>query len=111
MAGRNLTINANVQNGEGGAIFAVAGWDGVTDPSAVLCTTASYGGNGGSVLIGGNNANRGVAIGSRNGTTTVAALDLTLMAENSYAQLGYHSGGSNPVTSGNITVVLNGKLI
>jgi filamentous hemagglutinin family protein len=111
LAGHNLTVNANVQNSGAGAIFGVAGWDGVTAASAILTTAGAYGGNGGSILIGGGSAGAGVAIGSRNGTTTLAARDLTVAAVHGFAQLGYHGASPNSIdASGGIAVLLGGKL-
>ena len=111
LAGHNLTVNANVQNGGSGAIFAAAGWDGVTVASAILTTPGAYGANGGSVLIGGAGASGGVALGSRNGATSVAAGNLSLATVNGYAQLGYHVSPQTSVdASGDIAVQLTGNL-
>jgi filamentous hemagglutinin family protein len=111
LAGHNLTVNASVQNAGSGAIFAAAGWDGVTSASAILSTPGAYGQNGGSVLIGGAGASGGVALGSRTGTTTIAAQNLNLVGTNNYAQLGYHGLHAPPVnTSGDIVVQLSGAL-
>ena len=111
LAGHDLTVNANVQNGGSGSILAAAGWDGVTLASNILTTPGSYGGNGGNMLIGGAAANGGVAFGSRNGATIAAAQNLTIIGVNGYAQLGYHGAPSNSVvTTGNISVVLSGGL-
>jgi filamentous hemagglutinin family protein len=111
LAGHNLTINADVQNGGTGSVLAAAGWDGVTGATNILTTPGSYGGNGGSMLIGGGGAGGGVAFGSRDGATMVAAQDLTITGTNSYAQLGYHGAPFNATgTGGNISVVLGGQL-
>ncbi len=111
LAGHNLTINADVQNGGAGAILAVAGWDGVTLGSGIFTTPGAYGNAGGSVLIGGIAAADAVALGSRNGATTVAAWDLTIAARNGHAQLGYNDPYSTSiVTQGSITVALDGQL-
>ena len=107
LAGHNLTINRSVQNGGTGAVFAAAGWDGVTAASAVLTTPGAYGANGGSVLIGGADASGGVALGSRAGATTIAAQNLDLTAVNGFAQIGYHGVSGAPITtSGDISVQL-----
>ena len=112
LAGHNLTFNADVQNiHDPGAIFAIAGWDGSTAAANILSTPGSYGRGGGSVLIGGNGAGAGVAVGSRFGTTIVAASDLGLSAVNGYAQLGFHGSSLGSVdTGGGITVALTGGL-
>ena len=111
LAGHNITVNRSVQNSGSGAIFAIAGWDGVTQASAVLTTPGAYGANGGSVLIGGAGALGGVALGSRAGTTTIAAQNLDLVAANGFAHLGYHGlPGASIATSGDITVQLSGGL-
>jgi filamentous hemagglutinin family protein len=111
LAGHDLTVNASIQNAGTGNILAVAGWDGVTAATNILTTPGAYGGNGGSILIGGAAAIGGVALGSSNGDTTVAAQDLTISASNGYAQLGYEYLPENPVGgSGNATVILSGNL-
>ncbi|HSS14159.1 MAG TPA: filamentous hemagglutinin N-terminal domain-containing protein, partial [Rhizomicrobium sp.] len=111
LAGHNLTVNANIQNGGSGNILAVAGWDGATAASSILATPGAYSNNGGSVLIGGNDAGGGVALGSKDGATIVAANVLNIAATNNYAQLGYHGDVAHPVnSSGDISVVLAGDL-
>src|SRR5207248_1648195 len=75
LAGHDLVVNANVQNGGTGTVMAVAGWDGLTSAANVLTTPSAYGNGGGSILIGGSGAGGQVALGSRFGSTAVAAHD------------------------------------
>ncbi|HWA31408.1 MAG TPA: S-layer family protein, partial [Rhizomicrobium sp.] len=77
-----------------GSILAVAGWDGTTaTPSA----NGTYGNHGGSIVIGGSNAAGNVAVGSKNGTTSLLADDIALSAVRGYAQVGYHGGGNGAI--------------
>jgi hypothetical protein len=109
LAGHNLTINADVQNGGTGDITAVAGWDGISSIANILSVPQAYGNNGGSVFILGGNVR--ASLGSRYGSTIVAAHDLTLAGTSRFAQLGYHGSPTGSVdTTGNITVVLSGDL-
>ena len=62
---------------------------------------------GGSVIIGGANAQGGVAVGSFGGTTTVTGTDIILDAENGYAQIGYAGGGG----TGNINVSASHNIV
>jgi len=111
LAGHDLTVNASVQNNGSGGILAVAGWDGVTGAASIFTTPGAYGNGGGSILIGGAGASGRVALGSRFGTTAVAAHDLTIAATNLSAQLGYRASSPATVdTTGSISVLLNGKL-
>jgi filamentous hemagglutinin family protein len=114
LAKRNVTFDASVQNGGAGAIVAVAGWDGVTAPDRILTVPGAYGGNGGSVMIGGGNAHGGVALASLKGATTVAAHDLALQALNGYAQIGYDpnanvGGGDGGNTAGSFASIGQGS--
>jgi hypothetical protein len=79
-------------------LLAVAGWDGTTvDPAALVAGTA-YANNGGNITIGGASAPGDVAVGSQNGTTTLAANNVTLAATNGYAQIGYHGAGTDAIS-------------
>jgi filamentous hemagglutinin family protein len=112
LAGHDLVVNANVQNAGSGNILAVAGWDGTTAASSILATPGAYGNSGGRVVIANGLAGNGSSLGSRNGTTSVAAGDLILAANSNYAQLGYHGGSTNLIsTQGAIDIVLNGGLV
>src|SRR6185437_11005967 len=92
----DLTFVSSVQAKTG--LLAVAGWDGTTvDPAALVAGTA-YANNGGSIVVGGANAQGDVAVGSQGGTTTLAANNVTLSATNGYAQLGYHGAGTSAIS-------------
>ena len=114
---------ANIQNSGSGAINLIAGWDQtVVTPAQVASAGGSgiaalfesnptaygnpnVGGNGllGDVTIGGANAVGNASVGSASGTTTVLTDDLTIEADNGYAQLGYHgpAGGDIYVYANN----------
>jgi Repeats of unknown function (DUF5649) len=92
----NLDFTASVQS-KNGDILAVAGWDGTTTSPTALTKHGAYGNNGGSIVIGGNDASGGVAIGSAKGTTTLAGANVSLKADNGYAQIGYHGSGSGDI--------------
>jgi filamentous hemagglutinin family protein len=98
----NLTIAGDARSTNGDAL-AVAGWDGITtSPSAFASMPASYGNNGGSIAINGNETN--ASFGTYNGQTTVEADNVTL--EGAYgAQIGAVTGGS-----GDITVLAKGNV-
>jgi hypothetical protein len=105
LAKGNVNVYASVQNAGSGSLLALGGWDGVTPPVSASAIQSAYGNNGGSVLIGGGSAPGGVALGSMNGATVVAASNLTLNAVNGYAQVGYHGDAQ-----GSIIVGLRGQL-
>src|ERR1051326_4072988 len=96
LAKQNVNVAASVQNAGTGSILALGGWDGVTPPVSAAAIQSAYGNNGGSVLIGGNNAAAGVALGSMGGSTVVAASNLALTATNGYAQAGYNGDAQGP---------------
>jgi filamentous hemagglutinin family protein len=108
LAKRNITFQSSVQNTGAGTLIAVAGWDGVTQPSAVLSTAGAFGNNNGGILVGGFGVAGNVAVGSRLGGTFALAKDLSIVAANGYAQLGYQGVG---VASGAITAALTGNLV
>jgi filamentous hemagglutinin family protein len=117
LATRHINANANIQNSGAGAVNLVAGWDQTTaDPggaagtavnpggafniAAITGNAASYGNNNGSVFINNAAGTQGVAVGSKDGTTTVAGYDLALRGGNSndeYAQLGYRLTGGTAI--------------
>jgi hypothetical protein len=102
-------FDASVQNSGSGNILVVGGWNGVTAPSSIV-SSGAYGGTGGDVSIG--DGSHTVAVGSANGTTTVAAENLTLQGGNfngAYAQLGYYVSGTT--TTGTIVADLTGNLV
>ena len=121
----DVIINDAVRSAGEGGINIVAGWDGITgivDPlsanaaettpgafnmAAVLDTMPggasegnpdAAGQNSGSVLIGNNNANVQINVGSRFGHTLLAAHDLIMQADGNtneaYVQLGFADNGT-----------------
>ncbi len=93
LAEQNITVNASVQNSGIGAITLVAGWDGKTTDFSNL-NNSIFGNNGGSVTVGGDNAESNVAVGSAGGLTMVLGDDVDVDAVNGYAQIGYHGAGN-----------------
>ncbi len=105
----DVNLSVSIQNSGSGNINVVAGWDGVTTNLSALTDPGVFGNNGHSVTIGGENANGNAAVGSAGGTTTVAGANVTVEADNGYAQLGYHGTGGGDIdvlTTGDLT--LNG---
>ena len=105
LASQDIIANASVQNSGSGAINLIAGWDGETTNLSQLTNSGVFGNNNGTITIGGENASGSVSVGSAGGTTTLAAANLTIEADNGYAQAGYHGGGG-----GNIVVDLTSDL-
>src|SRR5665213_3294019 len=90
----------NTQASGGGAITLVAGWDGTITNPASLTNAGVYGNNGGSILVGGPDAEGNSAVGSLSGLTTIEGDEIALDAENGFAQIGYHgTGGGNIVVN------------
>ncbi len=90
-----------------GALALVAGWDGQTTAAASFGNAGVYGNNAGGIVIGGNGATGGVAVGSNSGTTTVEGATVQLAAVNGYAMIGTHGAGSGAIAvnaTGNITL-------
>jgi filamentous hemagglutinin family protein len=105
----NVVFLGSLQNDGSGAINVVAGWDGTTLDPGQFTATGVFGNNGGSITIGGAQAFGSVAVGSAGGATTLAASDVSLLANNGYAQVGYHGAGSGSITIDALgTVVLTG---
>jgi len=107
LASQDIIANAGIQNSAAGAINLIAGWDGETTNLSQLTDPGVYGNNKGSITIGGANASGDVAIGSAGGTTTLAAANLTVEADNGYAQAGYHDAGGGGIvvdTTADVTV-------
>src|SRR5262249_14399601 len=96
-------IEGVVQNTGTGAINIIAGWDGHTVDPAHFTDAGVYGNNDGSVFISGSDGS--AAIGSFGGTTTVAGADITLEADNGFAQIGFNGAGT-----GNIVVDATGQV-
>jgi len=101
-----ITFLGSIENAGSGAINVVAGWDGTTLDPAQFTSAGVFGNNGGSIVIGGDQAFGNVAVGSAGGTTTLAASDVSLLASNGYAQVGYHGTGS-----GNIAITATGDIV
>jgi filamentous hemagglutinin family protein len=87
----DVIFNGSVQNAGTGAIMVVAGWDGVTAPANILSASA-YGLNNASIEL--SSLGVGVAVGSKGGTTTMAASLVELSAESGFAQIGYAGSGA-----------------
>ena len=98
----NVGVTGAVQS-DSGAITVVAGWDGTTTNAAQFGASGVYGNNNDSVFVGGSGASGNAAIGSRSGATTVYAANLSILATNGAAQLGYHGAGGGAIK----VVVLN----
>ena len=101
----NVNLGSSIENSGTGNVTVVAGWDGVTTNLSQLTNSGVYGNNGGTITIGGQNANGNVAVGSAGGTTTFAAADLVIESDNGYAQAGYHGAGG-----GDLVADLTGSL-
>ena len=130
LAQGDIDVNASIQNSGSGNINLVAGWDGSTGLTggsagaytgtvgigAITSAPGAYGnsiaGASGSVLIGDGSQTSGIAVGSANGTTTVAANNVILSGGGTgdFAQLGYNLSASAISTSGNITVLAAGNV-
>ncbi len=91
------TFAGSLQNAGTGATNIVAGWDGSTFDAAHFGDAGVYGNHGGSVTIGGADADGDVAVGSMGGKTFVAANNVNVLAVNGYAQLGYHGTGTGAI--------------
>jgi len=105
----NVIFLGSLQNDGNGAINVVAGWNGTTLDPAQFTSAGVFGNDGGSIVIGGDHAFGNVAVGSAGGMTTLAAADISLLASNGYAQLGYHGAGSGSITiDASDTVTLTG---
>jgi filamentous hemagglutinin family protein len=87
----DVIFNGSVQNAGTGAIMVVAGWDGGTAPANILNASA-YGLNNASIEL--SSLGAGVAVGSRGGTTTMAASLVELSADSGFAQIGYAGSGA-----------------
>ena len=118
-----ITVDYPIQNSGTGNLNIVGGWNTnvvsaanliANGVSTVLTTPGAYGNNNGDVVIGGNSAAGNVAVGTKNGTTTVAGHNVTVEADNGTALLGYLGGGQGNVAvlaAGNVFVTAsNGQL-
>ncbi|NBZ86249.1 beta strand repeat-containing protein [Stagnihabitans tardus] len=140
LAGGDVWILGNLQNGGTGDVTAVAGWDGATAfdagafDAADLTTTTLFGQsngltynlNGGSfaasgtVHVGQGGFTSSTSFGSRDGATRVYGSDIDItggtsafsFSSNPYAQLGYHltGGGDQGSVSGAITARATGSV-
>jgi filamentous hemagglutinin family protein len=100
LAENSIEVDANIQNtmaSGGGAINLIAGWNGTTLPPSSLTAPGVFGANGGSIIIGGENASGNVAIGSASGTTTLAGDNITLDAQKGHAQVGFNGAGTGDI--------------
>ncbi len=105
----SLEIVGALQNSGSGDIDIVAGWNGTTLDPAHFADNGVYGNHARSVLIGGDGASGNAAVGSAGGTTTVEGANVTLEADNGYAQLGFHGGGAGAIAvRASDTVTLTG---
>ncbi len=93
----DITVGGTLQNSGSGAINLVAGWNGTTTSASHFTDAGVYGNNGGSVIIGGEGADGLAAVGSKSGTVTVAADNVTINALSNDAQLGYHGAGGGEI--------------
>ncbi len=118
LAHRHINFKASVQNSNttSGDVNVVAGWDGITtDIATILGDDTIFGIGGGSVFVGDGTQTGGIAVGSRFGSTNVAAHDLTIdgsdTTNSAYAQLGFRVSDASPAsTDGSIDVSLTGDL-
>ncbi len=117
LAHGDILLDASVQNGGTGGVHLVAGWNGSANapgssgasvPGSVITaadfTPAEYGIADGRVVIGDGSQGNAIRVGSRGGSTTVAADGLSLNGSaataSAAAQLGYFVDGGGPVTGG-----------
>ena len=114
----DICLLGSIQSDGSGDVNLVAGWDGATgstDPfnvAAIYAAPTSYGNNAGSVYIGDGTQTAGIAVGSRLGSTSVAAANLTLRASDTtiggFAQLGFCPASSSLLSvDGDITIALS----
>ncbi len=105
LASQHIRANASVQHAGTGQVNAVAGWDGTHGLNAdgsitigtIIGTGSYYGNSSGSIFVNNGAGTQGVALGSKDGATTVAGYNATLAAPNvasAYAQLGYVTAAS-----------------
>ena len=92
----NINFVSSVQSTTGN-ITAVAGWDGTTTAPAAFGNAGVYGNGTGNIFIGGTGATGPVAVGSKSGTTSLYASNLTIAGINGLAQLGYHGTGGGAI--------------
>ena len=102
----DVVVQGSIKNAGTGDITLVAGWDGLTLDSAGLQEGDAFGNNAATLIIGGEDADGNVSVGSFGGTTTLASDNITLDAENGYAQVGFNGGGA----TGNINVLALGDV-
>ncbi|HEY1709272.1 MAG TPA: filamentous hemagglutinin N-terminal domain-containing protein [Rhizomicrobium sp.] len=115
----NWTVTNSIQNAGAGALTLLAGWDSSVAPADTL-TAGAYGNGHYVEVIGQNgsvadenpnssgsftaNSGGGVAVGSKQGVTTVGGAAVIVESEAGYAQIGYHRDGG----TGSINVIANG---
>ncbi len=95
-----LTIDAALNYNSGNTLSLSTGGDLTVEQSI---QNAGFGAinlaSGGTLTIGGEGADGDVAVGSAQGATTINAGNLSLDAENGYAQLGYHGAGGGDISA------------
>ena len=82
LSASNVVFLGSLENDGNGAINVFAGWDGTTLDPAQFTSAGVFGNNSGSIVIGGDHAFGNVAVGSAGGMTTLAAFDVSLLANN-----------------------------
>jgi filamentous hemagglutinin family protein len=92
----DIEITGHLMNAGSGAVTLIAGWDGVYD-AAHLTDTGHYGLNGGSITIGGEDAETDASIGSAHGALHLYGANLNIDPENGFAQVGYHGAGGGDI--------------
>ncbi len=109
MSTSDIEVTGHMMNAGTGAITLIAGWDGVYD-AAHLTDTGHYGLNGGSITIGGEDAETDASIGSAGGALHLYGANLNIDPTNGFAQVGYHGAGGGDIfvnMTGNITALGN----
>ena len=138
LAHGSVAFNASVQGTGSGDLNVVAGWDGTTGLSLVAPplagtgtppqtsaalniadftgNSATYGNSSGNITVGNAAAaTSGIAVGSRNGTTTLLANNLTIAGRSGafadrFAQVGFRDVSSGGAATGNIRIDLKNNL-
>ena len=77
MSTSDIEVTGHLMNAGSGAVTLIAGWDGVYDP-AHLTDAGHYGLNGGSITIGGADAETDASIGSAGGALHLYGANLNI---------------------------------
>ena len=113
---RNIFVNTSLQNHFHYSTYNSARWFGIELRAGGYGLDDIYEANEASIIIGDGQQDRGIAIGSRSGTTYLYGKDITLNAstthDDGYAQVGYRlfDGEDNYDPNENPTPDLNGGL-